>query len=354
MIHDILTINTSKKYNVTIGNDILKDTGTTLSDISKTGKAIIVCDSSVTDLYAQKIKYSLENKGFAVFIYAIKAEEKSKNFYETERLIRFLLSIGTTREDIIIALGGGICSDLAGFAASIYMRGIDYAIVPTTTLSAVDACIGGKTAINFDNIKNAVGSFHQPVSVIIDCECFKSLSNKQFSQGIAEAVKCGIIANETIIEMLKQGINADNCAPLVKKCLEVKKYFIEKDEYDNGIRTKLNLGHTVAHALEKLSKGKIPHGDAVSIGLNMTINAALSAGLCNKNFAERIKKILLQYSLPVKTDYSSEQIINQVFYDKKRTDGGILITLPKGLANTQTVKMTKEELYKLLSSACRD
>lgn len=323
-----ININASSPYDVCIGEGLLESFD--FSEFLRNGgrKAAIVTDNIVSSLYLYKTICLFKACGFEVCSCSFEGGEENKTMSTVNRILSFFSMHQLTRTDLAVALGGGIVGDVVGFAASIYLRGMDFIQIPTTLLAAVDSSVGGKTGVNFEGLKNQIGSFHQPRAVICDTKTFDTLSSSRFSEGIAEVVKYAVISSPEILDML------ENDAPIgqiVAKCVEIKAKFVEADEYDKGTRQMLNFGHTVAHALEKLSEGIISHGNAVAIGMMVMTKSAILSGICKENFLERLRGVLTKYALPLSTEYSAQDIAKAVLHDKKRSGDNITLVLPERL-----------------------
>jgi 3-dehydroquinate synthase len=255
-----------------------------------------IADKQVANLYPD---YILPNT------YIISANEKNKSFLAAEKFVKWLSLNGCTRKDSITALGGGVTSDMAGFAASVYMRGIDVNIIPTTLLSMVDSAIGGKTAVNAGGIKNLAGAFHQPKNVIIDPLFLDTLNQKDYLSGLGEVIKTAAIADTKLFEMLAKehtkvmARDKDIMEEVISRVCGIKAALVNEDPLDRGRRVLLNAGHTIAHAIESDSKYKIPHGHAVAIGLHMETKAGERLGYTEKGTAAQLAELLTLYGYPL-------------------------------------------------------
>ena len=292
---DKLTINVSKPYDVIIGNGILENISELSAQVINGKRALVVSGSNVAPLYGRRIA---DNLNAPLFIH--KSGEENKNFNTLENLISFMAKEGLTREDCLVAVGGGTTGDLTGLAASLYMRGIKYVQIPTSLLAAVDSSVGGKTAVNITCGKNIVGTFWQPSLVVIDKQCFETLPIRIYNEGMAEVIKDSYILGEDL----------RNDCDMVLKCLSLKKRLVEKDEFDTGDRMILNFGHTLGHAIETLSGFSLLHGEAVAIGMAYMCKAFSSD-------YELMKEMLLSYDLPITTEYNMQDIISAAKLDKK-------------------------------------
>lgn len=325
---NIVHVNTSTEYDVKIGTGLLSNLGNEVTTVAKVGTAVIVSDSNVFPLHGETAKKSLENAGFTVISYILDAGESSKCGATYLDLLNFLAKNKICRTDCIIALGGGVVGDLAGFAAATYLRGIPYIQVPTTLLAAVDSSVGGKTAIDLESGKNLVGAFYQPKLVLCDLDTLNTLPVDIFRDGCAEVIKYGVLYDTDLFAHLeKSGLSFDR-EYVVTRCVELKRNVVTEDEFDTGSRMKLNLGHTIGHGVEIAGNFTISHGKAVAIGMAIVSAAAAKIQICTAETAEKIISILRQFDLPVKTDCSAETLFNAALSDKKRMENAVNLIVP--------------------------
>lgn len=338
-----IPVNTNPPYGVAIGPGILKDCGVRLREVIPPCHMAVVTDSTVGPLYLETVTESLSAAGYAVSTYTFPAGEGSKNFETLSGILEFLASEHLTRTDCLIALGGGVVGDMAGFAAACYLRGIRYAQMPTTLLSAVDSSVGGKTAIDLRAGKNLAGAFLQPAAVLCGTDCLKTLPPAVFADGAAEAVKTGVLCDGTLFALFEDGTLKADPAEVIARCVAYKAGVVERDEKEQGERKLLNLGHTVGHAIEKCSGYSIPHGHAVAAGLAVMARAAQALGWAEEPLAARICACLSKNALPVSTEYSPEALAEAALADKKRAGGDITLVIPKkiGLCELKTMPVTE-------------
>ncbi|HHX72944.1 MAG TPA: 3-dehydroquinate synthase [Clostridiales bacterium] len=339
-----VSVKTASPYVVKIGPKLLEQTGAEVKAILSAEKICVVTDDTVKALYLETVKESLEAAGFSVCVYSIPSGEASKNWEVLGRLLEFLAESGLTRSDAVLALGGGVVGDLAGFAAAVYQRGIVYVQLPTTFLAAIDSSVGGKTAVDLAAGKNLAGAFHQPKLVLCDTDTFDTLSPEIFADGAAEAVKYGVLMGE---ELFNQTANLQGKATpkLVAQCVEAKAHIVEQDEKDGGIRNLLNLGHTFGHAMEKESGFRLTHGHAVAMGLAMMARAAERKGFLEAEVRGKIENALLQNGLPITCDFPAEVIFKAALGDKKRRGGKLTLVVPFGLGDCRLMPVPAEEVY---------
>lgn len=339
-----ITVNTSEKYDIIIDNGILDKTGEYIKSVLNPVNAVIITDDIVDKLYSDIVQNSIENQGINTFKFVIKNGEESKNGENFLKICDFLAENRITRSDIIVALGGGVVGDLAGFTASAYLRGIDFIQIPTTLLAAVDSSVGGKTAIDITNGKNLVGAFHQPRLVICDYSVLDTLSDDIFSQGCAEVIKYAVIGNTELFSHLnKYALDFDR-EYVISECVTMKKNIVEKDEFDKGERQLLNLGHTIGHSIELQSNFSISHGEAVAIGMCIISKSAYNKGLCSEMTFEDIKKLVEKFNLPTATDISALQLYNIALNDKKRFGDYLNLIIPYSIGKSEILKIKTEEL----------
>lgn len=315
-----LFVNAGSGYEILIEKGLISSCGKYIKDISGAKKVCVVSDTNVFPLYSDAVLPELEAQGFEVFTYVFPAGESSKKADTVLGIVEFLAENGLTRNDLVIALGGGVCGDMAGFAAAIYLRGIDYIQIPTTLLAQVDSSVGGKTAVDLPQGKNLCGAFHQPELVLIDPETLNTLPEKYFSDGMAEAIKTGCIKSRTLFEKIENQNAKEIIEDIILECVTIKAGVVERDEKEKGERALLNFGHTAGHAIEKLHNFEtVSHGEAVGIGMVIVSSAAENAGVTKAGTANRIAAVLKKYNLPVEDENSLLSIVSAMNSDKKRT-----------------------------------
>lgn len=321
-----LTVNVVPKYNIEIGENILHK----LEDFYKpSGKVLVVLDDNVDKYgYFEKL-----NKPYEKLV--LPNGEKTKSFEYAQKILEVLLTKNFTRDDTLIALGGGVIGDLVGFVASIYMRGIKFVSIPTTLLSMVDSSVGGKTAINFLEYKNSIGAFYQPSFVLIDTKVLDTLEKRQFNNGMAEVIKYGCIYSKDLFYSLEKEFNLQE---VIYKCLDLKRNVVEKDEKDLGLRKVLNFGHTIGHGIESYyNMEKYFHGEAVAIGM-----VKITKDEKMKNI---IINMLLKYDLPIETDYDKSEVFQLMKNDKKAGKNNTIdIILLEEIGKAYIEKVSIDEL----------
>ena len=343
-----VTVNASKKYDVIIEKGILDRAGEESARVIKPCRAAILTDSGVEPLYAERLEKSLVSAGFSPICFTIAAGEESKNGENLLSFLNFLAKNNVTRSDCIFTLGGGVVGDLGGFASAIYLRGIDFIQIPTTLLAMVDSSVGGKTAIDIPSGKNLVGAFYQPSLVLCDYGTLSTLPEKTFNDGCAEVIKYGIINDRLLFDKLKSPI-MPQIEEIIENCIKNKRDVVDADERDVGTRQLLNLGHTAAHSIEKLSNFEISHGSAVAIGIAVITRAAAAMGFCPESERDEIISLLKAYSLPTESPYSAKEIANAALSDKKRSGNMINLIVPFGIGNSKIYEIQVDSLEELFS-----
>src|ERR1700747_111563 len=291
---------TNRSYDVVIGAGTLDQTGSLLREAGLNRPIAVVTDERVEELYAQKLIASLAGAGFSSTRPVVAGGESAKSFAMAEEVSESLAQAGVDRSSLVVALGGGVIGDLAGFCGSIFTRGIPYVQVPTTIMAQVDSSVGGKTAINLGAGKNLVGSFHQPALVIIDTETLTTLGARERNEGFAEVIKYGVIADRPLLDAMEDG-SQQKLTEIIERCVQIKAGIVGEDERgESGKRALLNFGHTIGHAIELAAGyGKLLHEEA--IGLGMRAAGWLSAKYAGRPIGDyhRLIRLLRQLSLPV-------------------------------------------------------
>lgn len=306
--------------------------------------AAVVSDSTVAPLYLNRVKDSLERAGFRVHSFVFPAGEDQKNGGTYLKLLEFLAARRLTRADGLIALGGGVVGDLAGFAAATFLRGIGFLQLPTTLLAAVDSSVGGKTAIDLTNGKNLAGAFYQPQAVLCDLDTLDTLPAEVFADGCAEVIKYGMIGDPALLARLETVDFRADPEELVARCVAQKRDLVEQDEFDTGARQLLNLGHTLGHGVEACSGYTVSHGRAVAIGMTLVTRAAVAFGRCPAEVLPRLRRLLERYGLPDATAYSAQALYEKTLSDKKRSGDTISLVVPIAWGASQLVRIPVSEL----------
>jgi len=343
-----VTVNASKKYDIIIENGALDKLCQYMSQFGKVKCVCVVSDDKVFALYGEKCVKELEKCGFSVLTYVFENGEKSKNESVWFSLLNFLAEHKLTRTDMLVALGGGVVGDLCGFAAAVYLRGVKFVQIPTTLLAMVDSSVGGKTAIDIPAGKNLVGAFHQPSLVVCDPTALSTLDRSVFRDGCAEVIKYGIILDREFFELLKTPITWD-CEiieDVIYRSVSIKADVVEKDEFDTGLRQLLNFGHTLGHAIEKLSDFTLSHGECVAKG--SCLAALLGKELGFSDFSGQIRRILLDYGFDLSCPFDAKDIAEAALSDKKRAGNSLSLVIPKEIGECVLKKVDVDELVKII------
>ncbi len=348
MPRQTVKINVEKGYSVLIENGILCECGKIAKDIIGDGKAAIITDSNVAPRYLHKAEDSFQKENIMTDHFIFNAGERSKNIMTLSDILEFLAEMKFTRSDTVIALGGGVVGDITGFASTVYLRGVKFIQIPTTLLADVDSSVGGKTAIDLLAGKNLAGTFKQPEAVICDPSLLSTLPYCEFTNGMAEAIKYGILFDEELFDCFRNEPTADALTDIIARCVKYKGRTVESDEFDNGDRKLLNLGHTIGHAIEKCSGFSIQHGHAVAAGTAMITRAGEAMGITANGTAERTEEILKKYSLPVNTDYSTKELVSAALSDKKRAGQTITLVVPEKIGKCKLVNEPVDALEKYI------
>ena len=329
-----LTINCKTySYDVIIQRNILNNISEYLS---LQRKVLILTDDGVPSEYVLKISSQCLNP----IIVTVKQGEQSKNIDNYQLVMKTLIEHGFTRTDCLVSIGGGVVGDLGGFISSTYMRGIDFYNIPTTLLSQVDSSIGGKTAIDYNGIKNIIGSFYTPKCVLIDPNTLKTLDKRQLHAGLVEAIKMACTCSSSLFEIISKSKNLENdIDEIIFQSLQIKQKIVEEDLEEKGLRRVLNFGHTLGHIIETASNYNLLHGECVGIGM-----LSFSSDKARK----QIKKLLKKYNLPTSYDLSLKDIEDYLIHDKKKTGDYIWIVSVENIGSYELKKIKIDELYNKL------
>ena len=345
-----ISVHASQSYDVLIGSELLRRSGAYVREVF-TGKiAAIISDSNVWPIYGEHIVKSFQEANIETVYFVFQAGENSKNSDTYLQILSFLAESQITRSDLIVALGGGVVGDIAGFTAATYLRGIDYVQIPTSLLAMVDSSVGGKTAIDLPAGKNLVGAFKQPKLVLCDITTLSTLPERQFLDGCAEVIKYGMLYDsELVAYLLDKGPHFD-WENVISKCIAFKRDVVQEDEYDTGARQKLNLGHTIGHGIEVSSNFIVTHGQAVAAGMAIIARAAVKRELCTCETAEILCAVLEKFSLPVNTDFTADVLFNTALSDKKRSGGTVNLIIPKEIGCCEIIPTPIAELKSFIEA----
>lgn len=349
-----------RNYPIVIDAGILDKAGILLKRITHNSKVILVSNPTVFELYGATVVNAFETAGFAVTIALMPDGELYKNMDEAMKILDIAVDAKLERSSLLAALGGGVTGDLAGFAASIYQRGIDFVQIPTTLLAQVDSSVGGKVAVNHSQGKNLIGAFHQPKMVIIDTRTLGTLEDREYRAGLGEVVKYGIIYDKDFFAFMEKNSSGirekdENCIEqLVYRSCKLKSEIVEKDEKELGLRAVLNLGHTFGHSLEKLGEYNLyRHGEAVAMGTVAAAHLAVAKGLMSELELGRIINLYRALEVPAQFPlHNPREVYKGMLNDKKIINKKLRLVLPRGIGNyIITDDITEQQIIRAIEQA---
>lgn len=353
----VLDIDTPRPYKVHIGTFLLERVGEISREAAGGERAVIVTDTNVGPLYAQPVRESLEAAGYATFTYTYEAGEERKRLSTLEAILEFMAESELDRSDIVVALGGGVCGDIAGFAAASYMRGCRFIQVPTSLLAMVDSSVGGKTAVDLAAGKNLAGAFWQPSAVVADIGCLATLTDEQFQDGCGEVIKHGVIADADLFaelektpltpELLKQDVA--RVAMLVARNIDIKRAVVVADERETNQRKLLNFGHSIGHAVEACERYRLGHGNCVAIGMIAIARAATSLGACDETVPARIAALVERHGLHTACRFGAEELYAEALHDKKRHGNTIDLVIPHAIGACSIDRVPLEMFSRIIA-----
>ena len=348
----------SRSYEVFVGQGILGEVGPRAARLIRGRRAHVISDSNVAPLYADDVTGSLRRAGFTTDVQVFEAGEASKDIHTLSALLEGLAAAELTRDDVVVAVGGGVTGDIAGLAAALYLRGCAVIQVPTSLLAMVDSSVGGKCAIDLAAGKNLAGAFFQPTLVIADVECLDTLTHEQLTDSCGEMIKHGVIRDATLFRKLaEQPLNADGArhamrAALIARNVEIKRDVVDADEREGGVRQILNFGHTIGHAIEAASDFTLGHGSSVAAGMCCMARAAVACGWCPQDVADDIERVVDAYGLPTDTRLSPGRIMSLVLHDKKRHGDSFNVVVPRAIGVVEIRTVSAQELADLVDLGC--
>ena len=321
-------------YDIVVRRGALSDAG---NELNLDRKVLVVSDDGVPDQYADEVM-AQAREGFR---FVFPAGEESKSLFTLEDILRHMLRCGFSRKDCVVAVGGGVSGDIAGFAAACYMRGIDFYNIPTTVLSQVDSSIGGKTAVNLDGVKNIFGAFHQPKKVLIDPDVLGTLSRRQISNGLAEAFKMACTFDPDLFRFFLEGDAFKDIDHVIERSLELKRDVVQKDEKEAGLRKVLNFGHTIGHGIEStLLEGTLHHGECVALGM---------LPMCAPEVRRQLEAGLVRLGLPTRFNFNENAVIEAIAHDKKSSGDTISTVYVPEVGRFEFRDLAVNEIRELLS-----
>jgi 3-dehydroquinate synthase len=347
-----------RSYDIVIESGILDGIGEALKGFKFSPNIAVISNPTVYELYGEKVTDSLKASGFNPIVVTIPDGEEYKSLLWVEYIYGELLKHRLDRKSVIVALGGGVIGDIAGFAASTYMRGIAFVQVPTTLLAQVDSSVGGKTGVNHALGKNMIGTFWQPSLVWIDVDTLKTLPRKEFLAGLSEVIKYGVIWDEEFFSFLEKNkqeilnLNKEALTHIIRRSCEIKAEVVSKDEREAGLRSILNYGHTIGHAVETVTGyTDYLHGEAVAIGMHLEAKLSEALGIMDEAQVLRIKAIIEDYGLPyaLPADIDKDGMLRAMELDKKALAGTLRFTLPEKIGSVRLHQTVDKESVKKIA-----
>lgn len=350
----------TRSYPIHIEPDLLDDAALFIQGVSKSRKLAVITDETVYGLYAESLLDHLNQSGFQTSVFAVPEGEDSKSYPYLESLHTDMLQAGLKRDSLVVALGGGVVGDLAGFVAASYLRGIDFIQIPTTLLAQVDSSVGGKTGINHPLGKNLIGAFHQPLGVLIDPNVLKTLNHRDLWGGLGEVLKYGLIRDASFFEKIESHLESlfslsdmEQISSVVARCCQIKADVVSKDEKEGGLRRILNFGHTFGHALESATGyNYFRHGEAIVYGMDWAVWVSARMGLLDDKDCTRIRNLIRRFDIPpVPEGLDAALLLSKILLDKKQTASALNLVLLNaiGSAVIQPVEDVTREIKEWLN-----
>lgn len=357
--HETIGVSTQDgSYDVHVGAGILDGLGELVRGTCAGRAARIISDSNVAPLYANDVALSLLDAGFESSIHIFEAGEASKSMETLSELLERLAEGGLDRDDVVVALGGGVTGDLAGLAAALYLRGIKLVQVPTSLLAMVDSSVGGKCAVDLAAGKNLAGAFWQPSLVVADVDCLDTIAPELFRDSCGEVIKHAVLADEALFAALERrpltdaGLTGEELVDIVARNVRIKRDVVEADERELGLRQTLNLGHSIGHAIEAASGLSLGHGSSVAAGLCCIARASSRLGWCSDECCQRIVALVASHGLPTNTDVPHKELLSFMLRDKKRHGDGINLVIPREIADVELRRCQVGELEEIVRLGC--
>ena len=344
-------------YDVSVGVGTLHGLGSRIAELLDPKRAFVVTETNVAPLYLEQVAVSLEDAGIEVATHTFVAGEQSKTIDTWARICRAMAAAGCDRDTVVVALGGGVTGDMAGFAAASFMRGVRLVQVPTSLLAMVDSSVGGKTAIDIPEGKNLVGAFLQPKLVLADAACLATLPRMQLADACGEVIKHAVLADPELFAHLErypltdEGRSFEEMAVVIADNVRIKRDVVVADERERNLRQTLNLGHTLGHAIEAASDYALGHGACVATGLCMVARASAKMGWCDEATSSRIERCVSLHGLPTCTDIPAERIIELACHDKKRHADSVNLVIPRAIGTCEIKRVGFEELKTIVELA---
>ena len=343
----------SRSYDVHVGLGTLDEVGAITRAAAGGERACVITETNVGPLYAGRVRASLEAAGYETSVLAFPAGEQSKRLSTLEVLLEGLAEAALTRDDVVVALGGGVTGDMAGLAAAMYLRGIKVVQVPTSLLAMVDSSVGGKVAVDLAHGKNLCGFFWQPSAVVADIECLHTIAPALLTDSVGEVVKHAVLADPAMLDELTEhplaaGADDERLARIVAANVRIKRDVVNADEKERGLRQTLNLGHTIGHGIEAASDFALGHGSSVAAGLCCMARASVAKGWCTQETCDAIIAATRAQGLPCGTDIPAERVFEYMTHDKKRHGDTMNVVVPTRIGHVDVRKVSLDELRELV------
>ena len=354
-----IAVNTpSRAYEVHVGCGILDHVGSLVRNVASPRSVLLVSDTNVYPLYSERVVSSLSSIGFEVFSHVFEAGEKSKRLSTVEKMLEDMAEASLTRQDCVVALGGGVCGDMAALAASLYLRGVSVVQIPTSLLAMVDSSVGGKSAVDLAHGKNLAGTFLQPCVVAVDPTCLSTLSDELFRDSCGEVIKHAVLADPAMLRRITDRPltsyhrdDPDDCEALgriIAENIQIKERVVRADERESGLRQTLNLGHTVGHAIEAASDFTLGHGTCVAIGLCCVSRAGVRLGWCKQSVATDIARAVRAHGLPTDVAMDHDLLMTYAAHDKKRLAGGVNLVVPLRIGEVEVRRVSLDVIKRVI------
>lgn len=356
--HIVEVATSSRTYQVIVGAGILETVGSVCRSTVGGEACCVISDSTVAPLYAERACHALSEAGYRCTELTFPAGEASKRITTLEQLLEQIAQAQLTRDDLIVALGGGVTGDMAGLAAALYLRGIQVVQVPTSLLAMVDSSVGGKTAVDLEAGKNLIGAFLQPSAVLADVQCLSTVSPDLFRDSCGEVIKHGVIADAELFSQLEAhpftqaSHDEATLVSVIARNIEIKRNVVSADEKERGLRQTLNFGHTIGHAVEAASNFTLGHGTCVAIGMCCIARAACAKGWCSSDVPARIEAVVAAHGLPTDTNLAHDLIVQFAAHDKKRHGNGLNVIIPTRIGEVEVKRLSLDEFRELVTLGC--
>ena len=336
------------KYEVLVGDGILTDAGEYLREVVEPCRALLITDDNVAPLYANTVSVSLSNSGYNVCEYIITSGERSKNIHTINAILEFSAGNYFSESDIFIALGGGVIADITGVAAALYRNGLRHVLIPTSLLAAIDSSVIGKSSINLLAGRNLAGIRRHPHLVLCDCRTFKTLSKNVFADGIAEAIRLGMVSDLRLFEQFELGSIAYDHKNIVSHCVNLKRRIIEQDKYELGVAQLLRFGDIIGDAIRKYSDYSLSHANALACGMIMLSRIAENRGITREPCSSRLLKAFSRHSIDFSSPYNAKLLLPIILAEQKQPDGKIPVVLPVRPGKCRLDTVSTNELWRVL------